>query len=130
MSAYGLAGLLLVIGSGHFVLPKAPDALVPAALPGRPRLYTYASGIAELIISAMLLVPATRRRAGLAAAGLFVAVFPANLNMVRLWRDKPWPMRALALAWLPLQMPLITASLRLWRATADNQCHPNGAAHA
>ncbi len=37
----------------------------------------------------MLLVPRTRRAGALAAVALYIAVFPANVNMVRLWWDKP-----------------------------------------
>lgn len=127
-AAYRLATLLLVIGAAHFVIPKAPDALVPAELPGNARLYTYASGVAELLIGAMLLTPRPRRHGGLAAAALFAVVFPANLNMVRLWRDKPWPMRAIAIARLPLQIPLITEALRLWRAGGRNDRRRDGGA--
>lgn len=112
--AFRLAALLLTIGTAHFVIPQVPDALVPPELPGGPRLYTHLSGAAELIIAAMLLSPGARRHGGLAAAALFILVFPANLNMVRLWRDKPWPMRAIALARLPLQIPLITEAIRVW----------------
>ena len=51
----------------------------------------------------------------LAAVALFIAVFPGNLNMVRLWWDKPWPMRIVAIARLPLQIPMITSALRVYR---------------
>lgn len=44
---------------------------------------------------------------------LFVSVFPANVNMVRLWRDKPLPMRIGAIARLPLQIPMITQALKI-----------------
>ena len=46
---------------------------------------------------------------------LFVGVFPANVNMVRLWWDKPRPMRIAALARLPLQIPMITTALKIRR---------------
>jgi uncharacterized membrane protein len=46
---------------------------------------------------------------------LFVAVFPANVNLVRLWKDKPLAMRLGAIARLPLQIPMITASLKVYR---------------
>ena len=46
---------------------------------------------------------------------LFVAVFPANVNMVRLWRDKPLAMRLGAIARLPLQIPMITEALKIYR---------------
>ena len=63
----------------------------------------------------LLLVRRTRRLAALAAAALFIAVFPGNLNMCRLWWGKPWPMRIIALARLPLQIPMITAALKVGR---------------
>ena len=49
------------------------------------------------------------------AVALFVAVFPANVNMVRLWKDKPLPMRIGAIARLPLQIPMIAAALKIFR---------------
>jgi uncharacterized membrane protein len=60
-------------------------------------------------------MPRTRRLGALAAAALYLAVFPANLNMVRLWKDKPLPMRAAALARLPMQLPMITRALAIRR---------------
>ena len=113
--AYRIAALLLGIGSVHFLAPKQFDDIVPAELPGSPRFYTYASGVAEVTIGALLLARRTRRNAALAAVALFLGVFPANVNMVRLWWDKPWPMRIVALARLPLQIPMITAALKVRR---------------
>lgn len=112
---FRIAALLLGVGTLHFVAPKPFDGIIPVELPGSPRFYTYASGVAELGIGAALLVPRLRRSAALAAAALFVAVFPGNVNMCRLWWDKPWPMRIVALARLPLQIPMVTAALKLAR---------------
>jgi uncharacterized membrane protein len=114
-AAYRIAALLLGVGTTHFLAPKPFDAIIPAELPGSPRFYTYASGVAEVAIGGLLLNGRTRRAAALAAAALFVAVFPGNINMVRLWWDKPWPMRIAALARLPLQIPMITAALKVRR---------------
>jgi uncharacterized membrane protein len=108
--------MLLGIGTLHFVAPKPFDSIIPAELPGSPRLYTYASGAAELGTGVALLVPSTRRPAGLAAAALFIAVFPGNVNMVRLWWDKGWPARIAAIARLPMQIPMITQALKVWRS--------------
>ena len=49
---------------------------------------------------------------------LFVAVFPANVNMVRLWCSDPGKspaMRLGAIARLPLQIPMITQALKIRR---------------
>ncbi|OBG79977.1 hypothetical protein A5699_12265 [Mycobacterium sp. E802] len=110
-----MAALLLGMGTLHFVAPKPFDSIIPAELPGTPRFYTYASGVGELATGALLAAPRTRRLGALAAIALFVAVFPGNVNMVRLWWDKPWPMRIVAIARLPLQIPMITGALRVYR---------------
>ena len=114
-AAYRIAALLLGVGTIHFVAPKQFDGIIPVELPGSPRFYTYASGVAEVVIGALLLPRRTRRLAALAAAALFIAVLPGNVNMVRLWWDKPWPMRIVALARLPLQIPMITEALKVSR---------------
>lgn len=113
--ARGLAGLLLGAGIGHFVWPKPFDLIVPPELPGSARAYTYVSGVAEIAVGALLMAPRTRRRAGLAAAALFAAVYPANIHSVRLFWANAW-LRAGAIARLPLQIPMIVAALRVWRA--------------
>lgn len=113
--AYRMGAMLIGIGAGHFLAPKPFDTIVPAELPGNARYYTLASGVAEMGVGAMLLVPRTRRLGALAAAALYLAVFPANLNMVRLWRDKPLPMKIFALARLPLQVPMVTRALAIRR---------------
>ena len=46
---------------------------------------------------------------------LFLAVFPANINMVRLWWNKPLPMRLAAMARLPFQVPMIVQAVKIRR---------------
>ncbi len=114
-SAYRLAALLLGSGVLHFVMPKPYDSIVPAELPGSQRFYTYASGVAELAAGALLLPPRTRRLGAVSALAVFVGVFPANINLIRLWKDKPLFMRIGAIARLPLQIPMIVAALKIYR---------------
>ena len=106
---------LVGMGALHFVAPKPFDGVVPAELPGDARFYTLASGVAEAATGALILVPRTRRIGALAAIALFVGVFPANVNMVRLWWNKGWPARIGAIARLPLQVPMITQALKVYR---------------
>lgn len=111
---------LLGMGVLHFVAPKPFDEIIPEELPGSARFYTYASGVAELGVGALLLAPKTRRLGALAAMALFIGVFPGNVNMVRLWiKDpaKPLPMRIGAIARLPLQIPMITQALKIYRTS-------------
>lgn len=113
--AYRLGAMLMGMGTLHFAAPKPFDTIIPAELPGSPRFYTYASGVAEFASGALLMSARTRRLGALAATAVFLGVFPANINMVRLWRDKPLAMRIGAIARLPLQIPMITAALRIFR---------------
>ena len=106
---------LIGMGALHFAAPKGFYAIIPQELPVAPRTLTYASGVAELAIGAGLLHPASRKVSALAAAALFVAVYPANLNTVRVVADQPLPYRLLAWARLPLQVPLIVAAWRIFR---------------
>lgn len=112
-SAYGLALLLAAAGVTHFAAPRVYDPIVPRSLPGRPRTWTYLSGAAELAVAAAVAHPRTRRVGGLAAAGLFAAVFPANVKMAWDWRRRPPAYRAAAYARLPMQAPLVWWALRV-----------------
>jgi len=114
-----LAGLLAVMGVAHFVLPRPFEAIVPRPL-GDPKPWVQASGAAELACAAALALPSTRRAGGLAAAALFVAVFPANVQMtVTAFRSdrSSGAYRAATVARLPFQAPLVRQGLRLARAS-------------
>ncbi|QPK83658.1 hypothetical protein G7Y29_02275 [Corynebacterium qintianiae] len=110
-----LVPVLATAGVLHFVKPEPFDSIVPPQLPGEPRTYTYASGVAELASAALLASKRTKATGGLAAAGLFAAVWPANIYMAWLWRRKPWYLQVISLARIPLQIPLIRAAWGIHR---------------
>jgi uncharacterized membrane protein len=110
-----MGAMLVGMGVLHFVAPKPFDTIVPAELPGSARFYTLASGVGEAATGALLLVPRTRRLGAVAAVALFLAVFPANVNCIRLWWSKGWPARVAAMVRLPLQVPMITGALKIYR---------------
>lgn len=110
-AARRLTVLLAASGTLHFATPKPYDTLVPTELPGSARFWTYASGVAELVVAALLAREKTRRLGGTLAAVLFVAVFPANVHAVRVFWRRP-VLRAVMLARLPLQIPLVTEALK------------------
>ncbi|MFI7576332.1 MauE/DoxX family redox-associated membrane protein [Micromonospora sp. NPDC049497] len=115
-SAVALAGLLTATGITHLVRPEFYDPIVPRPLPGPARAWTYASGVAELAVAAAVAHPATRRTGGLAAAALFAAVLPANVQMAMDWRRRSPAWRAVAYGRVPLQAPLIWWALRVARS--------------
>ncbi|BBX71426.1 DoxX family protein [Mycolicibacterium psychrotolerans] len=106
---------LIGMGVLHFAAPKPFDSIVPEELPGTQRFYTLASGVAEVGVGALLVAPKTRRFGALAAIALFLGVLPGNVNMVRLWKNKPLAMRLIAIARLPIQVPMITQALKVYR---------------
>lgn len=116
--APALAATLAATSALHFATPEPFDAIVPRALPGPPRRWTYLSGAAELAVAAAVAAPRTRRLGGMAAAALFVTVFPANVQMALDWRRRPLAQRTLAWGRLPLQLPLIAWAVRASRDLA------------
>ncbi|NUT95682.1 MAG: hypothetical protein HOY78_28120 [Saccharothrix sp.] len=117
-SALALAALLGAAGVTHFAKPKPYDAIIPRSLPGKPRTWTYVSGVAEVALAAAVAVPRTRRWGGLLAAGFFAAVFPANVKMAYDYRTKSPKVRAIAYGRLPLQVPLVLWALRVRRGAS------------
>ncbi|WP_279745194.1 hypothetical protein [Rothia aeria] len=106
------------MGVLHFIKPEHFDRIVPRALPGSARFYTYASGVAELGVAGLLALPKTRRAGALAAIALYTAVFPANVQMALDWRHRPLPERAIAYGRLPLQLPMIRRAWRIYKTSS------------
>ena len=113
--AYALAGFLAVAGVMHFIAPSGYDAIVPGWLPPSARFWTIASGIAEVAVAAVVANPRTRAVGGLLALALFVVVFPANVKMAIDWADRSTGEFLIALARLPLQIPLVWWGYRVYR---------------
>ncbi|ATG52915.1 hypothetical protein CFK38_16340 [Brachybacterium vulturis] len=110
-----LSVLLGAAGVLHLTRPAPFDSIVPPGLPGPARVYTCASGAAELVVAGLLVPPRTRRLGGLAACALLVAVFPANVQMAYDWRHARPRKRVIALARLPLQGVLIAQARHVTR---------------
>lgn len=110
----GMAIMLLITGSGHFIAPGFIDEIVPPILPGDPRIWTYLSGVAELSVAAMLLAPLSKKIAGkslrlwgaYSALALFIIIYSANINMAIEWSSRDMPEPLFAYARLPLQFGL------------------------
>lgn len=110
----GMAIMLFITGTSHFVVPGQFNELVPSFLPGEPDLWTFLSGLAEIVIALMLVARLEKKIAGKSvrlwgayfAFALFVAVFPANINMAIEWSSRDMPEPLFAYARLPLQFGL------------------------
>jgi uncharacterized membrane protein len=111
-----LAGIFTLSGAVHLVKPDLYRPLMPSWVPAH-REVILGSGLAEIACAAGLVLPATRRPAGLASALLLAAVFPGNVKMaLDARRTRSTPYKAATMARLPLQLPMIRAALKAHRA--------------
>ena len=104
---------MTAIGVLHFVRPAGFVAIVPRALP-YPYALVLISGAFEIVLGLGLLVPRVRRLSSYGLVALYIAVFPANINMAVHHLDldgKPVPTWAL---WLRLPFQLVFIALALW----------------
>jgi uncharacterized membrane protein len=113
---FPLAAFFIGAGVNHFAMPRPYRQIVPPPLQGQAKLIVELSGVAELAGGVGVLVPATRRLAGVWLIAVLAAVFPANLYMASApGRFKRLPRWALY-ARLPLQPLMMWWA---WRATRD-----------
>jgi uncharacterized membrane protein len=78
-----LAAFFIGSGVNHFVSPRFYRAIVPPRLQHEAKRVVDVSGVAEVVGGIGVLLPRTRRPAGLGLIALLAAVFPANLYMAR-----------------------------------------------
>lgn len=78
-----LAAFFIGSGVNHFVSPRFYRAIVPPRLQHDAKRVVDVSGVAEVVGGIGVLLPSTRRPAGLGLIALLAAVFPANLYMAR-----------------------------------------------
>jgi uncharacterized membrane protein len=111
----GLAVMLLFTASAHFT-PMKEDLIrmSPKWVP-RPRAMVFFTGLCELAGAIGLVIPETRRAAGIALILFFVAVLPANIQAARakvtlrgrpatpLWLRLPMQILFIVLAWWSIQ---------------------------
>jgi uncharacterized membrane protein len=107
----GLAVMLLFAASAHFT-PMKEDLIrmTPRWVPW-PREMVFFTGLCELAGAIGLVIPATRRAAGIALILFFIAVLPANIHAARaavalrgrpptpLWLRVPMQVLFIFLAW-------------------------------
>jgi len=111
----GFAGIM------HFANPSFFNEIVPPWLPPSRIFWTYISGVAEIAVAIALIRPSTRRAGAIAAAWLFIAVYPANIYMVWDWRNEAASQQFISWARLPFQFLFIWVALQVSRV---NNNHP------
>ena len=114
-----LAAGMILIGVAHFLVPEPFVRIVPAWLPA-PLALVVVSGVFEILGGVGLLVPRTRRAASFGLVALYLAVFPANVNMAvnHLTFDGVTPVPPAAL-WGRLPFQIVLIAWALWAGRDD-----------
>ncbi|RCJ20468.1 hypothetical protein A6S26_26460 [Nostoc sp. ATCC 43529] len=101
---------IIFVGVTHFLIPEPYVKIMPPQLPN-PLELVYLSGFYEILGGVGLLVPPVSQAAAWGLIALFIAVFPANINMavnhikLEYIPDSPWvhvirlPLQAVLIAW-------------------------------
>ena len=100
----------LLGGVAHFSITEAEMSIVPPYIPW-PRAAVLISGVFELLGALGIVIPITRRAAGIGLFLLTIAVTPANVYMLQhaeLFNVPRWAL----IARLPFQVALL--ALILW----------------
>jgi uncharacterized membrane protein len=80
ISKYILAIFMIAAGTMHFVNPEFFLKIMPPYLPLHRELVVL-SGICEVLLGVLLLIPPCSRLAAWGIVALLIAVFPANLHL-------------------------------------------------
>lgn len=119
--------LLVAAGANHFFNTPFYLRIMPPYLP-RPLLLVYLSGLAEIFLGVLLLVPGFTRVAAWGVMALLVAVFPANLHMA--FNRGLYPEYGEAALWARLPLQLLLIAWAYWYTGSDGRGVDAGGAAA
>ena len=106
-----LAALFVVAGVSHFLRPPFYDRMVPPYLPA-PHLLVIISGIAEIFLGVLLVIPRFSRLAAWGLIALLIAVSPANIHMAL--HPNLFPEFHPAALWIRLPVQLVLMAWAYW----------------
>lgn len=105
-SKFVLSFFLLLAGVLHFVKPHIFIKIMPSYIPFHLKM-VYISGLIEIVCGILLAFPQTQKLGGSLSILLFIAVFPANIEMARKFYEIQHKYFWLTILRLPLQIVLI-----------------------
>lgn len=106
LSLWIMAILYIVAGINHFMMPRFYEKIIPPFF-GNKKLINWLSGLAEVVLGVLLLIPSYSTFAAWGIVALLIAVFPANIYHFMLGWQKRKMVWVLAIR-LPLQFLLVT----------------------
>lgn len=114
------AAFFIFAGVSHFRSRSFFIAIVPPYLPW-PESLVAISGVAEILLGALLAIPRTARLAGWGLIALLIAVFPANVHMAL--NTGLYPNIPPAALWIRLPLQGVLIALAYWYAAMPREDH-------
>ena len=106
----------IYVGVKHFIDPNWFINIVPPYLSWHLEL-VYLSGLFEIILGLLLLIPKTRKLAAYGLIALLIAVYPANIYLA--FNELPQKMigiSSFAASWIRLPIQFIFIGLAYWHS--------------
>tara|TARA_Y100001936_G_C15467275_1_gene356872 strand:+ start:185 stop:523 length:339 start_codon:yes stop_codon:yes gene_type:complete len=106
----------IYVGIKHFIDPNWFINIIPPYLPWHLEL-VYLSGLFEIILGLLLLIPKTRKLAAYGLIALLIAVYPANIYLA--FNELPQKMMGIssfAASWIRLPIQFIFIGLAYWHS--------------
>ena len=108
---YLLGVLFIGAGVNHFINPGFYTRMMPAYLPWHAELVAI-SGVAEVALGALLLIPRFQVMAAWGLIALLIAVFPANINMTM--HPELYPTISQTALWIRLPIQFVLIAWAYW----------------
>jgi uncharacterized membrane protein len=116
ISIISMSCFYIYVGIKHFIDPHWFINIVPPYLPWHLEL-VYLSGLFEIILGLLLLIPKTRKLAAYGLIVLLIAVYPANIYLA--FNELPQKMigiSSFAASWIRLPIQFIFIGLAYWHS--------------
>jgi uncharacterized membrane protein len=108
---YLFAAFFVLAGFNHFINPAFYLKIMPPYLPWHPTL-VYLSGVFEISLGLLLLIPKFTRAAAWGLVALLVAVTPANVHMAV--NHGLYPGYSVTALWLRLPLQSVFMAWAYW----------------
>jgi uncharacterized membrane protein len=115
---YLLCVFYVLAGLNHFINPDFYLNIMPPSFPWHLFL-VYLSGIFEIGLGCMILVPSLTRIAAWGLIALLIAVFPANIHMAI--NPQLYPEISPLVLWLRLPLQVVFIAWAYWHTRPVNQ---------
>lgn len=119
---YLLAFAFMLAGANHFINPAFYLSIMPPILPAHLFL-VYLSGVCEIALGALLLIPKYSRFAAWGLIALLIAVFPANVYMAM--NAELFPQFSPEAIWLRLPLQFVLIGWAFWHTRPPTAAAPH-----